>query len=111
MTKSKTGNVLDYALLKRVLAFAKPYRLQFVIASIAAILLSVLGPVRPMLINYAVDNYIIIPDKEGLLNIATLLFVLLFLEGFVQFFYIYLSSWIGQHVIQDLRSKIFKHIL
>ena len=111
MAKSKTGNVLDLELLKRVLAFATPYRMQFLIATIAAILLSVLGPMRPMLINYAVDNYIIIPNKEGLLNIATILFVLLFIEGFIQFFYIYLSTWIGQHVIQDLRSKIFKHIL
>jgi ATP-binding cassette subfamily B protein len=111
MAKSKTGNVLDLELLKRVLAFATPYRMQFLIATIAAILLSVLGPMRPMLINYAVDNYIIMPNKEGLLNIATILFVLLFIEGFIQFFYIYLSTWIGQHVIQDLRSKIFKHIL
>ena len=111
MAKSKTGNVLDLELLKRVLTFATPYRMQFLIATIAAIFLSVLGPMRPMLIHYAVDNYIIIPNKEGLLNIATLLFVLLFIEGFVQFFYIYLSTWIGQHVIQDLRSKIFKHIL
>ena len=62
MAKSKTGNVLDFVLLKRVLAFARPYRLQFVIAAIAAILLSVLGPIRPMLINYAVDNYIIIQE-------------------------------------------------
>ena len=36
---------------------------------------------------------------------------LLFLEGLIQFFYIYLSTWIGQHVIQDLRVKVFKHIL
>jgi ATP-binding cassette subfamily B protein len=35
----------------------------------------------------------------------------LVLEGVVQFCYIYLSTWLGQHVIQDLRSKIFKHIL
>ena len=42
MAKSKTGNVLDYVLLKRVLAFARPYRLQFVIAAIAAILITVL---------------------------------------------------------------------
>ena len=111
MARIRTGDVLDYTLLKRVLAFAQPYRLQFVIASIAAISLSFLGPMRPMLINYAVDNYIITSNKEGLLNIIRLLFFLLFLEGVVQFFYIYLSSWIGQHVIQDLRSKIFKHIL
>jgi ATP-binding cassette subfamily B multidrug efflux pump len=111
MTDKKTGNVIDFVLLKRVIAFAKPYKLQFVIAAIAAILLSVLGPLRPMLINYAIDNYIIIPNKEKLLDITILLLSLLFFEGIVQFFYIYLSTWIGQHVIQDLRTKIFKHIL
>ena len=110
-SKSNTGNVIDFVLLKRVLAFAKPYRLQFTIAAISAVLLSVLGPMRPMLINYAIDNYILIPNKEKLLNITTLLLCLLFVEAFIQFFYIYLSTWIGQHVIQDLRAKIFKHIL
>jgi ATP-binding cassette subfamily B protein len=64
-----------------------------------------------MLINYAIDNYIIIQNKEKLLEITILLLSLLFFEGIVQFFYIYLSTWIGQHVIQDLRAKIFKHIL
>ena len=110
-TNSKTGSVIDFILLKRVLAFAKPYRLQFTVAAIAAISLSFLGPLRPMLINYAIDNYIIIPNKEKLLDITILLLGLLFLEGIIQFFYIYLSTWIGQHVIQDLRAKIFKHIL
>ncbi len=110
-SESNTGNVIDIILLKRVLAYAKPYRLQFIIAAISAVLLSVLGPIRPMLINYAIDNYILIPNKERLLNITTLLLALLFLEAFIQFFYIYLSTWIGQHVIQDLRAKIFKHIL
>ena len=110
-SKSNTGNVIDFVLLKRVLAFAKPYRLQFTIAAISAVLLSILGPMRPMLINHAIDNYILIPNKEKLLNITTLLLCLLFVEAFIQFFYIYLSTWIGQHVIQDLRAKIFKHIL
>ena len=110
-SKSNTGNVIDFVLLKRVLAFAKPYRLQFTIAAISAVLLSILGPMRPMLINYAIDNYILIPNKEKLLDITVLLLGLLFVEAFIQFFYIYLSTWIGQHVIQDLRAKIFKHIL
>ena len=111
MADKKTGNVIDFVLLKRVITFAKPYKLQFMIAAISAILLSVLGPLRPMLINYAIDNYIIIPNKEKLLDITILLLSLLFFEGIVQFFYIYLSTWIGQHVIQGLRAKIFKHIL
>ena len=109
--KTKTGNVIDFELLKRVLEFSKPYKKQFVLAGISAIMLSILGPARPMIINYAIDNFIIVPDKEGLINITILLVCILMMEGIVQFFYIFMSTWLGQHVIQDLRSKIFKHIL
>ena len=109
--KSNTGNVIDFMLLKRVMKFAKPYKSHFLVAAIAAILLSVLGPMRPLLINHAIDNYIVIPNKEGLIKITQILISLLVLEGVIQFFYIYLSTWLGQHVIQDLRSKIFEHIL
>jgi len=109
--KSNTGNVIDFILLKRVMKFAKPYKVYFFVAAISAILLSVLGPLRPLLINYAIDNYIVIPNREGLIRITTILISILILEGIIQFFYIYLSTWIGQHVIEDLRSKIFKHIL
>ena len=111
MNKSKTGEVLNIPLLKRVIVFAKPYKKQFIIAAISAIILSFLAPARPMLINYAIDNYILIEDATNLLRITIILISLLFLEGFIQFFYMYLSNWIGQHVILDLRKKIFKHIL
>ena len=111
MKKSKTGEVLNIPLLKRVIVFAKPYKTQFIIAAISAIILSFLAPARPMLINYAIDNYILIQDASNLLRITIILISLLFLEGFIQFFYMYLSNWIGQHVILDLRKKIFKHIL
>ena len=109
--KSNTGNVIDFILLKRVMKFAKPYKSHFFVAAIAAIFLSVLGPMRPLLINHAIDNYIVIPNKEGLIKITQILISLLVLEGVIQFFYIYLSTWLGQHVIKDLRSKIFEHIL
>jgi ATP-binding cassette subfamily B protein len=108
---SNTGNVIDFMLLKRVMKFARPYKFYFFVAAISAILLSVLGPIRPLLINYTIDNCIVIANKEGLINITIILISILVLEGIVQFFYIYLSNWLGQHVIQDLRSRIFRHIL
>ncbi len=108
---SNTGNVIDFMLLKRVMKFARPYKFYFFVAAISAILLSVLGPIRPLLINYTIDNCIVITNKEGLINITIILISILVLEGIVQFFYIYLSNWLGQHVIQDLRSRIFRHIL
>ena len=111
MPNSSRGNIIDISLLKRVLKYTIPYKNYFLIALFTAIILSLLGPIRPVLINFTVDNYILIPDPEGLLRIIIIIFSLLVLEGIVQFFYIYLSSWIGQHVIQDLRSKIFEHII
>jgi len=108
---TKTGKVLDFHLLKRVLDFAKPYKVTFFIAALSAILLSVLGPIRPLLINHAIDNYIVIPNKQGLIDITMILMAILVIEGVFQFFYIYLSTWLGQHVIQDLRARVFKHIL
>ena len=111
MKENKTGEILDYTLLKRIVLFAKPYKSKFIIAAVAAILLSFLGPIRPLLINFAVDNYIVIKDKQKLFNISMLIFGLLVIEGGFQFFYIYISTWLGQHVIQDLRVKIFKHIV
>ena len=109
--QSNTGNVIDFILLKRVLEFAHPYKLYFFVAAISAISLSVLGPMRPLLINHAIDNYIVISNIKGLINITIILILILIIEGVMQFFYIYLSTWLGQHVIQDLRSKVFKHIL
>ena len=108
--ESSTGNIIDFVLLKRVLKFAKPYRGYFIIAVISAILLSFLGPARPLLINYAVDNYIVIPNQEALIRITLLLISILVLEGIVQFFYIYLSTWLGQNIIQDLMLALEKSI-
>ena len=111
MSNSSRGNIIDISLLRRVLKYTIPYKNYFFIALFTAIILSLLGPIRPVLINFTVDNYILIPNPEGLLRVIIIIFSLLVIEGIVQFFYIYLSSWIGQHVIQDLRSKIFEHII
>ena len=111
MPTSKTGEILDYQLLKRVLRFSIPYRSKMWLTAIFAILLAFLAPLRPILINYALDNFVLIPNLELLFQITILMIVVLALESIVQFYYIYYAAWIGQHVIQDLRGKIYKHIV
>ena len=111
MTQTKTGKAVDLNLLKRVLSFTKPYKKVLVLSFVFSILLSFLSPIRPLLINYAVDNYIIIPDSHQLKLICIVLVGLLFIEALVQFVYIYLATWLGQHVIQDMRARVYQHIL
>ena len=111
MANSKTGDLLDFELLKRVMVFARPYSSKLWLAAIFAIFLAFLGPIRPLLINYALDKYILIPNLQLLFKITVLMIVILGLEAILQFYYLYFSTWIGQHVIQDLRGKVFRHII
>ena len=111
MAQTKTGKAIDFNLLKRVIAFTKPYKKVLYLSMFFSMVLSFLSPIRPFLINYAVDNHIMDPNPSQLQFICIILLVILFLESIVQFLYIYLATWLGQHVIQDMRAKVYQHIL
>jgi len=98
----------------RVIALARPYRWQFLGATVLALVLAVLAPVRPMLIRITVDDYIL-PADDGLigplLHMTILLIALLLLESFMRYSFIFLTNWLGQTVIRNLRVKVFEHIV
>lgn len=108
---SVSGKTFDIPLIKRVMKYVGPYRLTFFSTAVFAIVLAFLSPARPMLIQYAFDNYILTPDMEMLFQITLLLVALLVLESLMQFFYIYWANWLGQSVIRDLRMQVYNHIL
>ena len=95
----------------RLMSFAKRYRLYFFIAASSTILLALFSVLRPYILIETVDNYIVSRDKVGLLNYTLLMFGILLLEVLLQFMFIYFANWVGQHIIRDIRAKIFRHIL
>lgn len=105
-----SGNAFDFGLLSRVMGYARPYRRTLFFTAMLAILLAVLSPVRPFLISYAIDHYIILGDYPGLVNMMIALILLMLVETGFQFMYSYYSSWLGQTVIKDLRTHVFRHI-
>ena len=106
-----TGKAFDVPLLRRVLAYALPYKTAFLVGLFLTIVLAFLSPLRPWLIQYAFDNYILLNDKEGLLRIILLMVGLLFIESGIQFYNTYLTNWLGQSIIRDLRVSVYKHIM
>ena len=108
---SVSGKTFDIPLLKRVMKYVEPYRITFFSTAFFAIVLAFLSPARPMLIQYAFDNYILTPDMEMLFQITLLLVALLVVESLMQFLYIYWANWLGQSVIRDLRMQVYNHIL
>jgi subfamily B ATP-binding cassette protein MsbA len=106
-----SGQAFDVSLLKRLMAFAKPYKGIFIISLLSAVLLSFFGVARPMLMQTAVDRYIVTKDLDGLMFFALLMFGALIMEVLCQFSFILFSNMLGQDVIKDIRIKLFSKLL
>ncbi|MXV15885.1 ABC transporter ATP-binding protein [Hufsiella ginkgonis] len=105
-----TGKVIDTRLLGRLLKLAAPYRATFILAAFFTIFLSAISLSQPLLMEKAIDSYILADDFEGLTFIIILMIVLLLVQTLVQYFQTYSTNSIGQSVIRDLRIKVFNHI-
>ncbi len=105
------GKTFDITLLKRVMGYVKPYKSLFLGTSLFAILIAFLSPARPILIQYAFDNFILSPDEHKLMLITLLLVLLLITESVFQYFYTYWANFLGQSVIKDLRLQTYKKII
>ncbi|WP_281240149.1 MULTISPECIES: ABC transporter ATP-binding protein [Flavobacterium] len=105
------AKAFDTRLFKRILKYTKPYQWRFNGVIIFAISLSVFAALRPYLLKQTVDSYIQPKDQNGLLLYITLMGIILLLEVFSQFFFVYWANWLGQDIVKDIRVKLFKHIL
>lgn len=106
-----SGNIIDIHVLKRLYKYIKPYALQFYVLIFLTIALGVVAPVRPILVSKAIDDYVSVRDYNGLLNITIILIVLVAIAGIFQYLHTYLSGWLGQYIIKDIRIKLYEHLL
>jgi ATP-binding cassette subfamily B multidrug efflux pump len=107
----KSGDIVDTQVLRKLYQFVKPYQTQFYFLVFLTISLAILAPTRPYYIQVAIDDYVAVGDENGLLRIIYLLIFLMVLQAAVQFAHTYLSGWIGQVIIKDIRIKLYRHLL
>ena len=110
MASNITGKTYDWKLLKRVFNYARPYKSKFFWSVTLTILIAALAPIRPLLIQKTLDDYIFFNDTSGLLSMTLLMIVILLVQTFIQYFHTFLTNALGQSVIKDLRIDIFNHI-
>ena len=98
-----------------------PYRPKVFLSIFLAILLAAVSPLRPLLIQLTVNEYI----RKGatgdpsmkiqmirlVITITAIQILLLLLETAGRFFFSFLTSWIGQTVVKDLRVAVYRHVL
>ena len=101
---------IDSRLLRRVVSYLLPYKGWVLLAFTTVMTAAYLGPLIPKLVQVTIDREIVNGDMEGLRRMIGILFAILAAEGLLSFVNAYLTQWIGQQAIYDLRTKLFRHV-
>jgi ATP-binding cassette subfamily B multidrug efflux pump len=108
---TKTGQVFDWAVLRRLMTYVRPYQRTFYFLIFLTVASAVLGTLRPFLIQKMVDVSIEQGDMVGLNKMFGLLLVLLVAHALVSYLQTYLGGWLGQFIVRDIRTALYKHLL
>ena len=108
---TKTGQVFDWLVLRRLLAYVTPYRGVFIGLIFLTVATAVLGTVRPALIQRMVDHDITNNDWAGLNRSTVWLLALLLVHTLVSYLQTYYGGWLGQYIVRDIRTDLYRHLL
>lgn len=109
--------IFDFSLLRRIFGYARPYKRRFFLSVILSVVLAVLAPIRPLLINYTIHDVMQRGADEKalimtlLINITLIQVVILIIETLLRFYFSFLTSWLGQTVVRDLRVEVYRKVL
>lgn len=98
-------------LLRRVFEYAAPYKKKFYLSVVLAVLLAVITPVRPMLIQVTVNDYIAGSATRMLITITLIQVGLLLVETAMRFLFSFTTALLGQSVVKDLRVATYNKIM
>lgn len=119
----KKKKIFDFSLLRRVFRYAAPYKNRVYLSIALSILLAVLSPLRPFLIQVTINNFIrkgatpgsALSIKEAaatmVIWVTILQIGLLLIETVSRFYFSFITAWLGQTVVKDLRVDVYKKVL
>lgn len=129
MSEAPKKKVFNVSLLGRVFRFVKPYRNFFYLSLLLAIIMAVFAPIRPYLIQLTIDRATgkavhipywlqIVLFKTDLSDVTKFIIsvsifqvIFLFIETAVRFLFSFITSWMGQSVVKDMRNAVYQKIL
>ena len=110
MSEKVSGNAFDIKIFLRLMSYAKGYKLRFFIAAISTITLALVSAVNPYIVGITVNDFVNNQDIKQLTFYIQILSAIVFAEVILQFLFIYYANWVGQHIIRDIRAKVFRNI-
>ena len=101
----------NFKLFTRLVRYVKPYKLNFLFVSFAAVLISFFSIFNQYLLKIAVDDFITPKDYEGLVTIISVMLGILLFQVTFQFLFVFFTNLLGQKVVFDIRTKLFSKII
>lgn len=109
--KRKRKKLIDLSALRKVFSYALPYRNKIYLSIFLSIILAVLSPLRPYFIQYTVNHFIADKNMYWLIMITVIQIGMLLVETALRFYFGFITSWLGQTVVKDLRVTVYKKVL
>jgi len=111
MANGVLKKIFDFENLKRVFRFAAPYKRRFYLSIWLAIFLAIITPIRPYLIKITVDKFIAGKMFDWIIWMTVIQIGLLLIESGFRFYFTYITAWLGQTVVRDIRVKVYEKIV
>lgn len=109
--KGQRKKFIDLSILKRVFAFAIPYKRKIYISVLLSVGIAILSPLRPYLIQYTINRFITDKMIFWLIMITVIQIGLLLVETLLRYYFSFITSWLGQYVVHDMRVKVYDKII
>jgi ATP-binding cassette subfamily B multidrug efflux pump len=103
--------IFDFENLKRVFQFAVPYKKRFYFSIWLAVFLAMMTPVRPYLIKITVNKFIASKMLDWIIWMTVIQVGLLLIESALRFYFTYITAWLGQTVVRDMRIKVYEKVV
>ncbi len=115
----KAKTIFNFSLLQRVFQFAAPYKNKFYSSLFLAILLAVISPVRPWLIQLTINKGLLPGSQVWFLKgagtvvigITIIQLALLIIETICRFIFTFFTASLGQSVVKDMRVTTYKKVI
>src|SRR5438128_2733612 len=111
MASKSLKRIFDFDNLRRVFQFAAPYKKRFYFSIWLAVFLAIITPVRPYLIKITVDKFIASKMLDWIVWVTVIQIGLLIIESAVRFYFAYITAWLGQTVVRDMRVKVYEKVV
>src|SRR5689334_22935378 len=107
---SVTRQRIKPGIIRKIIPYAKPYRWGIALLLLVSVLDAVITAASPLLLKVIIDNGIVERDTALIVTLALAVAGLAVFDAFVVLAQRFYSSKIGEGLIYDLRTKVFRHI-